>query len=158
MLFSWSLRSFLLNDQFLFIEAHCTKGGSGKSSFDCACTWSLSCAINCIFNARGIANSLLRTWLGCVFLPNWPEAMHLAPTCGNKRNNIPPSSPSRFSLDDRFSMRPLHTPRFSLLAALARASECTATYAIIRRFYTPTIRNAQIRFFLYTRVFFNMEL
>lgn len=57
------------------------------------------------------------------FLPKRPAAMHLVSTRGNNRNNIPPwipppsPLPLAATLGDRFPMRPLHTPQFSLLAA-----------------------------------------
>lgn len=162
MLRSWSFRSsFILSDQFLFIVAHCSKFRE-KSVFWLRRTWSLSCVINCIFNARGIANSPLRTWLGCVFLPNWPEAMHLVPTCGNKRNNIPPRALSlppflfwRSIPDASVAYAAIFFARCSLLA---RASECTATFEIIQRLYAPTISNTQIRSFYIFKLFNTIAL
>lgn len=149
MLVSWSFRSsFLLSNQFLFIVAHRSKVRKERA-FWLRRTWSSSCVINCIFNARGIADSALRTWLGCVFLPNWPEAMHLVPTCGNKRNNIPPRAsplpPFLFwrSIPDASVA---HAAIFFARCSLVRWN-AQQTFAIIRRLYASAIRNAQIQSF-----------
>lgn len=92
-----------------------------------------SCAINCIFNARGIANFPLCTWLGCVSFRIGSRQCTWSQLTGTTaiifRRELFPLSLFPYPiflvpLDDRFPMRPLHTPQFSLLAVRSCGDYC----------------------------------
>jgi len=97
-----------------------------------------SCVINCISNARGIANFPLRTWLGCVFFRidrrqcTWSQLAETIAIIFRRELSLF-STP----LNDRFSMRLLDKLLYNFLCSLFAHAICVGICSNLHNY--PTI-------------------
>lgn len=114
-----------------------------------------SCAISCIFNARGIANFPLCTWLGCVSFRiasrqcTWSQLTGTTAIIFRRELSpfsLPPSPshdpPWRSIPDASVAYAAIFFACRSLVRRFLRIGVYMATFAIIRQFYASTVRIA----------------